>query len=63
VAWSSGDAEAMQRGRYVVKPEDLPLTEIYACGAGLREVCTHPLAAGEENGRVAFEAAARWTVR
>jgi hypothetical protein len=53
VAWRSGDAEAMQRGRYMVKPEDLPLTEIYACGPQLGEVCAHPLAAGEENGRAA----------
>jgi hypothetical protein len=55
VADSSADAEAMQRGKYFVKPEDLPLSELYACGAGLEEVCVHSLRAGERNGDVAFD--------
>ena len=40
------DSWAMQAGGYVVKPRDLPLYRIDLCGAGKRELCAAPVAAG-----------------
>lgn len=46
-------AAAMDLGRYRVRPEDLPMSEIYQCDANnLTRLCVRDLAAGEENGRV-----------
>lgn len=44
------EAEAMERGTYVVKPADLPIFEIYRCAALRVELCIRPLRAGELNG-------------
>jgi hypothetical protein len=45
----------LNRGEYLVRPEDLPLTEIYACGPGLNEICLHQSQSGEYNGQVAYD--------
>ena len=48
---SSETAETMEEGNYVVKPEDLPMTEIYQCDANdLARLCMRDLSAGEKNG-------------
>ena len=40
------DSWAMQAGGYVVKARDLPLYRIDLCGAGKRDLCAAPVAAG-----------------
>jgi hypothetical protein len=48
----SSDVEqvaAMERGEYVVQPEDLPAYKIYQCGPTWMALCIHPLQAGERN--------------
>ncbi|MFZ3210388.1 MAG: hypothetical protein WA188_02650 [Terriglobales bacterium] len=44
----------MQNGLYQVRAQDLPLLEIYGCGASLRDICVHELQAGDLNGEAAF---------
>ena len=39
----------MERGEYSVKPADLPVWQVYQCGAAGTSLCIHPLEAGEEN--------------
>jgi len=41
------DVEAVEEGKYVVKPRDLPLYEVFLCGTGRHDVCLSSLAAGE----------------
>src|ERR1700733_4087798 len=41
------DVEAVEEGRYVVKPRDLPLYEVFLCGAERREVCLSSLEGGK----------------
>ena len=41
---------AAEKGEYVVKPRDLPVYEIFECGAAGRRLCVRGLAAGERNG-------------
>jgi hypothetical protein len=41
---------AIQRGEYTVRPENLPIAQIYACVANGNTLCTRELAAGEVNG-------------
>ncbi|HWR14324.1 MAG TPA: hypothetical protein VN577_05825 [Terriglobales bacterium] len=48
-------ARAMEIGMYPVREEDLPLTQIYACGPGFQQFCTHELRAGEQNGQVVID--------
>lgn len=43
----------MEGGRYTVRPEDLPLSQIYQCDeADLTKLCIRDLVAGEINGRL-----------
>jgi hypothetical protein len=52
VATSLENVEAMQRGTYIVRPEDLPFAEIYQCDQrDLSKLCVRDLAAGEMNGQ------------
>ena len=47
--------DAMERGRYVVQPQDLPMAEIYQCDSGdLTRLCLRELTAGEVNGRLGY---------
>jgi len=48
------DCGRMQNGVYQVRAQDLPLLEIYGCGASLRDICVHELQAGDLNGEAAF---------
>jgi hypothetical protein len=49
------DRQDMESGEYVVKPEDLPMWEIYQCDPhDMTRLCLRPLAAGEVNGRLSF---------
>jgi hypothetical protein len=51
VTASSADSEAMQQGRYIVRPEDLPLAQVYQCDQkDLSRLCIRNLTAGELNG-------------
>lgn len=51
---SSTDAsQAMEQGEYIVKPEDLPMTQIYQCDErDWMRLCMRDLTAGESNGRI-----------
>jgi hypothetical protein len=47
------DRQDMESGEYVVKPEDLPMWQIYQCDAqDMTRLCLRPLTAGEVNGRL-----------
>jgi hypothetical protein len=54
LATASSDAsEDMEQGEYVVRPEDLPMVQIYQCDENdLTRLCMRELAAGEKNGRI-----------
>jgi hypothetical protein len=55
VAASSESSVAMQHGKYIVRPEDLPLAEIYQCDDGdLTKLCMRNLYPGEVNGRLGY---------
>jgi hypothetical protein len=41
------DVEAVEEGRYVVKPSDLPLYEVFLCGPARHDVCLTSLEAGK----------------
>jgi hypothetical protein len=41
------DVEAVEEGRYVVKPRDLPLYEVFLCGPERHDVCLSSLEAGK----------------
>ena len=50
---SVSDSEDMQGGSYVVRAEDLPMSQIYQCDArDLSKLCIRELSQGEENGLV-----------
>ena len=59
VATDSVDSsQAMEDGKYVVRPQDLPMTEIDECGGNdLTRLCMHDLSAGEKNSGVGNRAA------
>jgi hypothetical protein len=42
---------AMERGEYVVQPQDLPMFQIYQCNLNMTELCMRELPAGDVNGR------------
>lgn len=48
------DAAAMERGEYVVRPQDLPAAQVYQCGPTWMDLCIHPLESGERNDRLGF---------
>jgi hypothetical protein len=52
VLWKNDDMDDLQHGRYIVKPADLPLYQIYACGPKPLDLCIRPLHAGERNGSI-----------
>ncbi len=55
VTVSSAGSAAMQAGDYLVRPEDLPLTEVYQCDErDLSRLCVRNLVAGETNGRAGY---------
>jgi hypothetical protein len=41
------DVEAVEEGRYVVKPRDMPLYEVFLCGPERHDVCLSSLQAGK----------------
>lgn len=48
-------SNAMEYGNYVVRPEDLPMTQIYQCDEkDLTRLCMRDLTAGEKNGRLGY---------
>jgi hypothetical protein len=48
---SAESSQAMEDGKYVVRPQDLPMTQIEQCGGNdFTRLCMHDLAAGENNG-------------
>jgi MFS family permease len=50
---SVDSSQAMEDGKYVVRPQDLPMTQIDQCGGNdFTRLCMHDLAAGEKNGSV-----------
>jgi hypothetical protein len=50
---------AMEDGSYTVRPEDLPMNEIYQCDEkDLSHLCIRDLTAGEKNGRLGYHAPA-----
>jgi hypothetical protein len=51
VTASTEDSLAMERGEYVVQPQDLPLFQIYQCDLNMTELCMRELPAGDINGR------------
>jgi hypothetical protein len=52
---SAEASEAMEEGEYVVRPEDLPMTQIYQCDANdLTRLCARDLVAGEKNGQIGY---------
>jgi hypothetical protein len=54
VMTSIPQAAAMERGAYIVQPQDLPASQIYQCGPTWTDLCLHPLQAGERNDRLGF---------
>lgn len=52
---SSDDSAKMESGYYIVRPEDLPINQIYQCDErDLSKLCIRELSAGEENGRIGY---------
>lgn len=50
-----GASDDMERGMYVVKPQDLPMMQIYQCDErDLTKLCIRSLAAGEKTNRTGF---------
>jgi hypothetical protein len=48
-------SDEMERGVYVVRPQDLPMMQIYQCDErDLTKLCMRSLAAGEKNNRTGF---------
>jgi hypothetical protein len=56
VVASFATADALQTGRYVVRPQDLPMAQIYQCDLSMTRLCVRPLSAGEANGRYGVQA-------
>ncbi len=49
------DHLAMQSGFYTVRPEDLPMNQVYTCDEkNLAKLCIRELSAGEQNGSVGY---------
>jgi hypothetical protein len=52
---STDDSFNMELGYYKVRPEDLPMNQIYQCSEkDLSKLCMRELSAGEENGSVGY---------
>ncbi len=52
VLTSPVEVEAMEKGNYIVRTEDLPAYQIYQCGADFSDLCIRKLEAGEKNDRL-----------
>ena len=52
VATSVQDYGDMARGYYVVKPQDLPVYQVYQCSPFITDLCIRKLGAGERNDRL-----------
>jgi hypothetical protein len=48
-------SDALQTGRYIVRPQDLPMEQIYQCDLSMTRLCIRPLTAGEPNGRYGIQ--------
>jgi hypothetical protein len=45
----------MEAGEYIVRPEDLPMAQIYQCDDhNLTQLCIRQLSAGEANGSIGY---------
>ena len=52
---SPAASQAMEYGNYLVRPEDLPMTQIYQCDEkDPTQLCMRDLTAGEKNGRIGY---------
>jgi len=61
VTYSTKDSFDMEMGYYKVRPEDLPMNQIYQCTEkDLSRLCIRELSAGEENGRVGYRPHSRF---
>ena len=49
---SPAEVEAMEKGNYIVRPEDLPAYQVYQCTADFADLCIRKLEAGEKNDRL-----------
>jgi hypothetical protein len=58
VTTNINDSFAMQRGEYIVQPQDLPIWQISRCEGTTTELCMRGLAAGDANGRPGAQAPA-----
>ncbi len=47
-------SDAVQQGKFIARPQDVPLYEIYQCGAADR-LCMHPLEVGESSAQIIYE--------
>jgi len=47
-----GTVADIERGTYVVQPQDLPVYQVYQCTETGVDLCIRPLAAGEQNNRL-----------
>ena len=52
VTTSVQDSLDMERGNYVVKPQDLPVYQVYQCSPSITDLCIRKLDAGERNDRL-----------
>jgi hypothetical protein len=52
VTTSVQDSLDMERGSYVVKPQDLPVYQVYQCSPFITDLCIRKLEAGERNDRL-----------
>jgi hypothetical protein len=55
VTTDSHISSGLQSGSYLVRPEDLPLKEIYACGPSLEQMCVQDLQVGQYSGLAAYQ--------
>jgi hypothetical protein len=50
---SVDSSQAMEDGKYVVRPQELPMVQVDQCGGNdFTRLCMHDLSAGEKNGGV-----------
>lgn len=52
VTTSAQDVLDIAGGNYVVKPQDLPVYQVYQCGPLITDLCIRKLEAGERNDRL-----------
>lgn len=55
VAASVATTDALQTGKYVVRQQDLPMSQIYQCDLSMTRLCVRELVAGEVNGRYGIQ--------